>query len=213
MRKRRIKLTLHDGSSAQCFVELQISSKGRYGRNHDDHLVLLAISGSTNDALNHGRTDLVLDRLLLIAGSSDEELVLDVDEVLAVFDDLTVSILDGMLANLSVFILSVRHTTNLSSDKVVAPFGRTAGNLAVHPTPLRAVFCVRLLLTVLSMLLAAVLFEFTLHLLAKVSTSTVSKQPSLTLLFTTKSAFTLFFAFQSSLLHRRGLLSSAASVR
>jgi len=149
----------------------------------------------------------------LIAGSSDEELVLNVDEVLAIFDDFTVSILDGMLASLSVFVLSVRRTTNLSSDKVVAPFGRTAGNLAVHPTPLRAVFCVRLLLTVLSMLLATVLLEFTLHLLAKMPTSAVSEQSSLALLFVTKSTFTLFFAFQSSLLHRRCLLSSAAGVR
>jgi len=97
MRKRRIKLTLHDGTSAQCFVELQVSSEGRYCRNHDNHLVLLAISGSTNDALNHGRTDLVLDRLLLISGSSDEELILNVDEVLAVFDNLTVSVLDRVL--------------------------------------------------------------------------------------------------------------------
>ena len=149
MRKRRIKLTLHDGSSAQCFVELQISSEGRYCRNHDNHLVLLAISGSTNDTLNHGRANLVLDRLLLIAGGGNKELVFDVDEVLAVLDNFTVSILDRVLAKSSVRILSVRHTTNLSSDQVVAPLGRTAGNLAVHTTPLGAVFRVRLLPTVL----------------------------------------------------------------
>ena len=89
--------TFHDSTSTECFVELQVASKCRNRRDHDNHLVLLAISGSADDALNNSRANLVLDRFLLIACSSDEKLVLDVNKVLAVADNLAVGVLDGML--------------------------------------------------------------------------------------------------------------------
>jgi hypothetical protein len=146
----------------------------------------------------------------LIASSSDEELVFDVDEVLAVSDDLTVGILDRMLTNSSVGLFPVDRVTYLGSDQVVAPFGRATSNLAIHTTLLGAMFRVGLLLAILRSMFLAVLFEPALHLLAKVSTSTVSEQPSLALLLTTKAAFAFLFAFKSALLHG-SLLSSTAS--
>jgi hypothetical protein len=71
------------------------------------------------------------------------------------------------------------------------------------------VFRVRLLLAIV---LLTVLVEFALHLLAKMSASTMSEQSALALFFTTKSALTLFFTFESTLLHW-SLLSSAACLR
>lgn len=118
-------LTFHDGAGTECFIKLQITSKRRYSRNGDDHSVLLAVSSCTNNALNHSRTNLVLDRLLLIARGSDEKLILDVDEVLAVSDDLTVRILNRVLQRIvssGRFSFDARFT-DLSADKIVAPFG------------------------------------------------------------------------------------------
>ena len=60
-------------------------------------------------------------------------------------------------------------------------------------------FRVGLLLAILRSMFLAVLFEPALHLLAKVSTSTVSEQPSLALLLTTKATFAFLFAFKDIL--------------
>jgi hypothetical protein len=145
----------------------------------------------------------------LITGGGDEELVLDVDEVLTVSDDLAVGVLNRVLKELSVGLLYIEYVTYLSSDQVVAPFGRAACDLAIHATTLGAVFRVRLLLAIV---LLAILIKFALHLLAKMSASTMSEQSTLALFFTTKSALTLFFTFESTLLHW-SLLSSAACLR
>lgn len=68
---------------------------------HNDHLVLLAVTSSTNDAFYHSSPNLILNRLLLVAGRSDEELVFDVDKVLRVFDNLNVCVLDRVLQPLA----------------------------------------------------------------------------------------------------------------
>jgi hypothetical protein len=89
-----VVLELHNGARTECLVKLQVTSECGYCRNHNHHLVLLAVAGSTYNALDDSCADLVLDGLLLITGGCNEELVLDIDEVLAVPDDLAVGVLN-----------------------------------------------------------------------------------------------------------------------
>lgn len=118
-------LTFHYSTGAECFVELQVASKGRYSRDRDDHPIFLTVSRCANNAFDNGRANLVLNRLLLVARGSDEKLILNVDEVFAVADDLAVCILNRMLR--LVVSLGLSNVgclfTDLSVDQVVAPFG------------------------------------------------------------------------------------------
>lgn len=67
-------------------------------RDADDDLVRFASLVRTEDALNNGRSNLVFDRMLAVRCSRDEELILDVDEVLAITNDLYVRIGNGVLS-------------------------------------------------------------------------------------------------------------------
>lgn len=49
------------------------------------------------DALDKGASNLVLDRVLFFACCGNEELVLDVDKVLAIVDYLDIGVCDGVL--------------------------------------------------------------------------------------------------------------------
>lgn len=90
----RIVLEFHDCSSTESIIALEITSKCRDSRHQDNHLVLFAVSGRTNDTLYDSTCDLIFDRFLLVASGCDEELVLDVDEVLAVLDHLNIRVRD-----------------------------------------------------------------------------------------------------------------------
>lgn len=96
----RLVLELHDRTSPKCVIALEITSKSGDRRHHDEYHIPLPIPGCPQDALNDGGTNLVLDWFLLITASSDEKLILNVDEVLAVADDLAVCVLDGVLLQL-----------------------------------------------------------------------------------------------------------------
>lgn len=93
----RVILEFHNGSRTQGVVALEITGKGWYGWDHDDHLVLFTVACSSDNALDHSRTDLVLDWPLLITSSSDEKLVLNIHKMLAVLDDFAVRVLDRVL--------------------------------------------------------------------------------------------------------------------
>lgn len=60
-------------------------------------MVLFTVSCGAENAFYDGGTDFVFDGALLIACGSDEELVFDIDEVLAVADDVDVGIGNGVL--------------------------------------------------------------------------------------------------------------------
>jgi len=96
--------------------------------NKTDYL-LLPVTSSTNDAFNDRSTDLILNRFLLVSSSSDKELVFDVHKVLAVLDDLAISILDRMLCG-----------------DIMAPFGGTAGYLTLGVASLGSMLSMRLML-------------------------------------------------------------------
>lgn len=117
----RVILELHNSASTQSFVITQVTSKARHRGNNNDDLVLLTSSGSTQNALDNGSTDLVLDRSLRISRGRDEELVLDVHEVLTVLDNGSICIRNRVL-----------------DWTAVTPFSTAADNLAGHvPTTLR----------------------------------------------------------------------------
>ena len=82
--------------------------------------LLLTVAGGSYYTLHDGGLNLIFDRSLLVASSSDEELILDVYEMLAVLDDLAVGVLNRTVGR-----------------DVVRPFGRIARNLAVRTASLR----------------------------------------------------------------------------
>jgi hypothetical protein len=61
----------------------------------------MSSSSSTKDAFNNSSPNLVTDWLLFVAGGSDEELILNVNEVLAVLDDIDVRICNRVLFQLA----------------------------------------------------------------------------------------------------------------
>lgn len=71
---------------------MEITSESRYRWHANDNLVLLAILISTDNSFGNGSSDLVVDWVLLIGTSSDEKLVLDVNEMLTLVNNLNVGI-------------------------------------------------------------------------------------------------------------------------
>lgn len=107
-----IVLKFHNCPGAESGLVHQIAWETRDRWNNDNHLPLLASPSGTQDALYDRSADLVLNRLLFIAGCRDEELILDVNEMLAISDDSRVSVRDRVL-----------------SRNAVAPLGTAAHNL------------------------------------------------------------------------------------
>lgn len=87
-----IILVFHDGSGSKRLLSMQVTGKARNGGNADDDLVRFAGIVGPENTLYDGSSDLVLDWMLLIGGSGDEELILDVDKVLTVVNHLDVCI-------------------------------------------------------------------------------------------------------------------------
>lgn len=111
----RVVLELHNGSGSEGRVIGQITSETGHRGDDNEHLVLLTRLGRPQDSFHDRSADLVLHGLLGVTSGSDEELVLDVDEMLTVADDRSVGIGDGVL----------RRGT-------VAPFRAATHNLAAH---------------------------------------------------------------------------------
>lgn len=86
-----------DLPSSSGSIVSQVTSESRNGRNDDDDSELAAFLTCSDTSINDGLTDLIVDRCLLLSRRRDEELVLNVNKVLCVSDDLTVSILDTVL--------------------------------------------------------------------------------------------------------------------
>ncbi len=76
---------------------MQVACKSRDRRHANNDFELLAILIGLNTAINDSSSDLVPDWMLSITCSSDEELVLDVDKVLAITDDSDVRICNRVL--------------------------------------------------------------------------------------------------------------------
>lgn len=96
----RVVLEFHDCAGTERIISLQITGESWHGRHDNDHLILLAVACSANNTLNNGSSDFVGDGSLGVHGRSDEELVLDIDEVLAVFDDINVGVGDRVLEDM-----------------------------------------------------------------------------------------------------------------
>lgn len=79
---------------------MKVTGKSRHRRNADDDLVCLPGVMCTKDAFYNSSSNLVLDWVLAVCCRGDEELVFNVDEVLAIMDDLNVCIGDGVLLRL-----------------------------------------------------------------------------------------------------------------
>jgi predicted RNA-binding protein associated with RNAse of E/G family len=81
-------LELHDHS----FFLVEVFFERRHGRHEDHHFELLVMFVGIQDPVDETLHDLVLDAL--VRSGRDEELVLDVDELSAVFDEVEVSVHD-----------------------------------------------------------------------------------------------------------------------
>jgi len=90
-------LKFHDRASTECIVAAEVTSEGWDGRHENNHLVLLAVASGADDALDNCGTDSVLDGLLCIYCCCDEELIFNVNEMLAVFDSFDVGVGDRVL--------------------------------------------------------------------------------------------------------------------
>lgn len=90
-------LVFHDGSCAETVISVKISCEGGNSWHKNNDFVLVSAPICSNNALNDGGSDFVSDRILLVACGSDEELILDVDEMLTVPNDLYVGICNGVL--------------------------------------------------------------------------------------------------------------------
>lgn len=108
-----IVLELHDSPSAESLVVPQVSSKARHRGNHDDDLVLLTSTGSTQDTFHNGGANLVLHWALRVTRCCNEKLVLDVHKMVAVLDHSSISIGNRVFQRAS-----------------IAPLGTAAHNLA-----------------------------------------------------------------------------------
>lgn len=90
-------LVFHDGSSSKTVISVQITCEAGDSRHADNDFVLLAVLIRSDATLSNGSSNLVPDWMLGITRSSNKELVLDVDEVLAVADDANVRVCNGVL--------------------------------------------------------------------------------------------------------------------
>jgi hypothetical protein len=90
-------LVFHDGAGPETIVCLQVTCKSGDRRHADNDFEFLAILIGLNTAINNSSSDLVPDWVLSIVCSGDEELVLDVDKVLAITDDSDVGICNRVL--------------------------------------------------------------------------------------------------------------------
>lgn len=129
--------------------------------------------------------------------------------MLAVANDLAVRILDRMLlyfVSLS-FLELVCTFTDLSGDQVMAPFGRTARNLAVNTALLRAVLGMGLLVRLIRTVTLTVLIKLAVHLLTQ---TTVAENSSITLFIATETTLS-FVSFETSLLSWR-LLGATTNI-
>src|SRR5512142_2356546 len=110
-----VVLELHDGSSAEGTVGLQVPGKGRHSRHENNDPEVLSFLVGSHDPVNDGFANLVVDGMLFVANGSNEELdpiraivhgqtwmqsaylILDVDKMLGIRDGRDVRIRDGML--------------------------------------------------------------------------------------------------------------------
>jgi hypothetical protein len=90
-------LVFHDGTGAKTVVCLQVTGEGRDGRHADDDFELLAILICSNATFNESSSDLVPDWVLSITRCSDEELILNIDEVLTVSNHSDICICNRVL--------------------------------------------------------------------------------------------------------------------
>ena len=93
----RLILVVHDRACSHRPLIAQVTSEARDGGYDDDHPELAALLACADACINDGTADGVLDRRLLLAGSRNEKLVLDIDIVLGLGDDFLVRVLDGVL--------------------------------------------------------------------------------------------------------------------
>ena len=76
---------------------MKVTGKSRHRRNADNDLVCFSSIMCTKDAFYDGSSNLVLDWVLTVCCRGDEELVFNVDEMLAIMDDLYVCICNRVL--------------------------------------------------------------------------------------------------------------------
>lgn len=69
-----VVLELHNRAGAKGTFRLEIASKGRNRRHHDNDLEVFIVYVSTQDTIDDGFADLVVNRSLLVGGGCDEEL-------------------------------------------------------------------------------------------------------------------------------------------
>ena len=90
-------MVLHDSAGPETVVCLQVTCKSGDRRHADNDFELLAILIGLNTAIYDSSSNLVPDWVLSIVCAGDEELVLDVDKVLAITDDSDIGICNRVL--------------------------------------------------------------------------------------------------------------------
>jgi len=76
---------------------MKISCEGGHGRHADDDFEFLPILICLNTTISNSRSDLIPDWVLSVVCGRNEELILDIDEVLAVANDLDISVCNRVL--------------------------------------------------------------------------------------------------------------------
>jgi len=90
-------LVIHDRTSSGSRVISQVAGESGNGWDHDDDPELPSLLAGTNASISNCATDLVVHGSLILPGSGNEELVLDVNIVLRATNHLAVSVLNALL--------------------------------------------------------------------------------------------------------------------
>ena len=89
-------LVVHNCTSACCRVVSQIASKPRDGGDHDDDSEFTTFFPGFDAGVYYSSPNYIVDWRLLLAGGSDEELILNVYVMLRVSDDLAIGVLNAV---------------------------------------------------------------------------------------------------------------------
>lgn len=71
----RLVLVVHDGSGACCRTVTQVTGESGNGGDNDDDTELAAFLAGTNAGIDDSPADLIVNRVLLLAGGSDWKIV------------------------------------------------------------------------------------------------------------------------------------------
>lgn len=114
---------MHNGLEGAASSGRDVTLETRQQRSHNVDTVLLSFPERSDDALRYRVSDFV--EHVFVVCAADEELVLDVDEVLAVLDDVDVGVVDGLLVVLD----ASRPISGRTQDLYFG--GDTVGDLVV----------------------------------------------------------------------------------